>query len=410
MKATAKANAIVFTQGGPTPVINASWVGVLEGLKGSSRVGRVMGAMNGVDGIIKQNLVDLTAQSASGLEQCVLAPASALYTTRHKPSDEECAKVLDVFRRQGIRFVFGIGGNDTSETLHIVNEAAKAANYELRLFHVPKTIDCDLMENDHTPGYGSAARFVARAFMGVDLDNQCFGGIYLGVCMGRHAGFLAAASAICRQDEDDGPHLVYVPERPFEMEKFLADVYSIYDRTGRCVIAVSEGIETPDHKPVLELLQGEQGKDSHGNVQLSGSGGLSDGLMARIKDHVAKLRPKEKTRARADTLGYIQRSYPDQSEVDRKEAREVGRFAAKMALSGDIDGSVTIKRDEGKRYKVRYELVDLALVAGKTRRMPSNFINAEGNNVTQAFVDWARPLVGPLSPRPKLKMKMMPPK
>ena len=410
MSGEQKGNAVVFTQGGPTPVINASWVGVLEVLRGASQVGRVMGALHGIDGIIGQQFVDLTAESPEAAEHCALSPGSALLSTRHRPKDDECTRMLEVFRAHDVRFVFGIGGNDTSEALDIINESAKAQDYELRLFHVPKTIDCDLVLNDHTPGYGSAARFVAKAFMGVDLDNACFGGIYLAICMGRHAGFLTAASAICRRGDGDGPHLVYLPERPFVMDKFLADVYELYERHGRCVVAASEGIQTPAGDTVLEALRGELDEDLFGNVQLSGTGALADGLMLKIKDYISKRRPDEKLRARADTLGYPQRSYPDQSDVDLAEAREVGRFAAQMALAGNIDGSITLKRESSAEYSVRCELVELKLIAGKTRRVPDEFISPEGNDVTQAFVDWARPLVGPLPPKPKLAMTRIEPR
>lgn len=389
-------NAVVFTQGGPTAVINASWVGVVEELNGTSQVDKVYGAAHGIDGILKKEFFDLSALTPDELDGYARTPSSALLSTRHRPTDEDNIAMLEVMRDYGIRYVFGIGGNDTSDALNIINEAAKAQGYELRMFHVPKTVDCDLMENDHTPGYGSAARFVARSFMGVDLDNKCFGGIYLGVCMGRHAGFLTAASALGRKDDTDGPHLVYLPERPMSIEKFLDDVCEVYNRLGRCVIAVSEGVETPDGKTVLETLQGELDKDTHGNVQLSGTGALADALIEKIKKRIAEERPNEELRARGDTLGYLQRSYPDQSEVDLAEARESGRFAAKMALAGNIDGSVTIKRESRPEYKSRNELVELTLVAGKTRLLPDEFISPDGNNVTQAFIEWGRPLVGDL--------------
>ena len=404
-----KANAVVFTQGGPTPVINASWVGIVNGLQESTQVGRVIGALHGIDGILEQDFVDLTSLPDETLEACANIPASVLLSTRRKPNAGDNMRMLDVFRRHEIRFVFGIGGNDTSETLEIINAAAKEAGYELRMFHVPKTVDCDLVLNDHTPGYGSAARFVARAFMGVDLDNACFGGVYLGVCMGRHAGFLTAASAICRRKSSDGPHLVYVPERPMEINSFLEEVCSVYERYGRCVIAVSEGVETPDGKTMLESLRGELERDTHGNVQLSGTGALADALIERIRERLEQTYPDRNLRTRGDTLGYPQRSYPDQSEVDRSEAYGAGRFAAQMALAGNIDGSVTVKREDTADYRVRFELVELSLVAGKTRLLPDEFINPAGNNVTRAFIDWARPLVGEMTPRPHVEIQKIAP-
>ncbi len=391
-------------------MINASWVGIVHGLRESTQVGRIIGALHGIDGILEQDFVDLKAQPAETLEACANSPASVLLSTRRKPDAEDNMRMLDVFRRHEIRFVFGIGGNDTSETLEIINKAAKDADYEIRVFHVPKTIDCDLVLNDHTPGYGSAARFVARAFMGVDLDNACFGGIYVGVCMGRHAGFLTAASAICRSKPSDGPHLVYVPERPIEINSFLEEVCSVYERYGRCVIAVSEGVETSEGMILLESLRGELERDTHGNVQLSGTGALADALIERIRERMAQTYPDESFRGRGDTLGYPQRSYPDQSEIDRSEAYGAGRFAAQMALAGNIDGSVTLKREDTADYRVRFELVELSLVAGKTRTLPDEFINSAGNNVTRAFIDWAMPLVGEMTPRPRIEMQKMAPK
>jgi hypothetical protein len=217
--ANIKGNAVVFTQGGPTAVINASWVGVVEGLKKAREVTGVWGAMHGIDGILKEDFVDLRAQSAATLKAIARTPATQLLSTRHKPTADDNQKMLAVFRKHNIRYVFGAGGNDTSESLDIINDAAKAMDYELRLFHVAKTVDNDLMENDHTPGYASAARYVANAFRGADLDNQCFGGFYVAVCMGRHAGFLTAASALGRTTPESGPHLVYLPEKVFDLER-----------------------------------------------------------------------------------------------------------------------------------------------------------------------------------------------
>ena len=172
-----KGRAVIFTQGGPTAVINASWVGVVQGLMLDKDIVDIWGSINGIDGIMKENFVDLMAQTAKTLERISYTPASQLRSTRKKPSAEDNARMLEVFQKHNIRYAFGIGGNDTSESLDIINDAARDREYELRVFHVAKTVDNDLMENDHTPGYGSAARFVANAFRGVSLDNECFGGL-----------------------------------------------------------------------------------------------------------------------------------------------------------------------------------------------------------------------------------------
>jgi len=198
----------------------------------------------------------------------------------------------------------------------------------VRLFHVPKTIDNDLRVTDHCPGYGSAAKFVASAILGDNQDNRSLPGIKIDIVMGRHAGWLTAASVLARQFEDDGPHLVYVPERVFSMEGFIADVDRMYTKHGRCLVAASEGIHDADGNPIMQTKE----KDSHGNVQLSGSGALGDVLAAEVK---AKL--GDKLRVRADTFGYLQRSFAGVvSEVDAYEARQVGRTAVKVATGGDV--------------------------------------------------------------------------
>jgi len=392
-----KGNAIVFTQGGPTAVINASWIGVVRGLSGAKEITGIIGSLHGIDGILKENFVDLAAQSGSVLDALIHTPSTALLSTRHKPKPEDNKLMLAVFQKYNIRYVFGVGGNDTSETLDLVNDFAKEAGYDLRLFHVAKTVDNDLEENDHTPGYASAARYVANAFRGADMDNTCFGGFYLGVCMGRHAGFLTAASALGRTTPESGPHLVYVPERAFDVDRFCLDVEAVYKKYDRCVVAVSEGIEDAGHVPILQkLTAGKLEADSHGNLQLSGTGALADVLVDRIKSHLEGRGVVKKLRARGDTLGYIQRSFPDQSPVDREESLGLGRFAAKQALEGKQDRSAAIQRISNDPYRVEYKLVPLKAVAGKTRHLPDDHINAEANNVTDAFIAWGKPLIGEL--------------
>jgi len=269
----------------------------------------------------------------------------------------------------------------------IVAEEAAAAGYPLRCIHIPKTIDNDLVENDHTPGFPSAARFVAQAFAGANLDNAALPGVYIGVVMGRHAGFLTAAAALGKKFEEDGPHLIYLPERVFDLTRFLADVKRIYAQFGRCVIAVSEGIHDAAGAPILAQLSQDLERDAHGNVQLSGTGALADLLCEEIK---RKLGIK---RVRGDTFGYLQRSFIGcVSDVDQREAREVGEKAVQFAFHGDKDGSVAIKRCG--YYAVNYELVPLAAVAGKTRVMDDAFITPEGTDVTDAFRLYLRPLLG----------------
>jgi len=232
---------------------------------------------------------------------------------------------LKVLKAHGIGAFFYIGGNDSSDTVRIVAEEARKSGHALRAMHIPKTIDNDLVGNDHTPGYPSAARFVAQAFMGVNLDNAALPGVYCAVVMGRHAGFLTAAAAMARQFPDDGPHLIYVPERTFVVDKFLADVKATYDRRGRCIIAVSEGVHDEKGEPIITKLASNVERDAHGNVQLSGTGALADLLCEEVKNKLAI------KRVRGDTFGYLQRSFVGcVSEVDRCEAAS-GRFNSRCA-------------------------------------------------------------------------------
>lgn len=383
---------LIAQGGGPTAVINQSLVGAVLEARKYSQVTQVYGALNGVSGIINERFLDLTQETVHNLEQVAATPSSGLLSTRDKPDAAYCKSMFDVMRAHDIRYFFYIGGNDSSDTVRIVNEEAKKIGYDFRAVHIPKTIDNDLMVNDHTPGYGSAARFVAQAFMGINLDNRALPGVYIGVIMGRHAGFLTAASALARQFPDDGPHLVYVPERTFDMDKFLVDVKETYGRFGRCVIAVSEGIQDKDGRPIITQFMSKVEKDAHGNVQLSGTGALGDLLSDYIRE---KLHIK---RVRSDTFGYLQRSFMGcVSDVDQIEAREAGERAAQYAILHNLDGSVTIHRVGN--YAVDYRLTDIREIAAKTRHLPDEYINGQGNDVTEAFLAYARPLVGAALPR-----------
>jgi len=397
---TLKGNMLIAQSGGPTVVINQSLVGAVLEAKKYKQVQKIFGSLHGIQGILNEEFIDLSKEKKSTLELVAQTPSSGLGSVRKKPKAEDCAKMFDIMKKYKIRFFFYIGGNDSAETAHIVNEEANKQKYELRCFHIPKTIDNDLRENDHTPGFASGAKFVAMALMGDNLDNRALPGVKIDVIMGRHAGFLTAATALARQYPDDGPHLIYLPERPFSMEKFADDVKRVHKKLGRCVVAVSEGISDKDGTPIAALLTAEVEVDSHGNVQLSGSGALGD----RLADYI-----KNKTRisrVRADTFGYLQRSYPTVfSPVDAKEAREVGKRAVQIAVKQNVDGSVAIKRKKSKPYKAEFKLVPLKNVAKDTRHMPDNFINKQGNDVTKAFINYAAPLVGPLPKMGRFKGK-----
>jgi 6-phosphofructokinase len=378
---------LVAQGGGPTAVINQSLAGVVLEARRFGAVQRVYGARHGVRGIVGEDFVDLTQETSHNLELVAATPSSALGSTRDKPDLKYCQEIFKVLRAHQIEHFFYIGGNDSSDTVRIVSEEAHKAAYPLRAIHIPKTIDNDLVGSDHTPGFPSAARFVAQAFAGANLDNAALPGVYVGVVMGRHAGFLTAASALGKKFPDDGPHLIYLPERNFEIDRFLADVKATYERHGRCVVAVSEGIHDASGKPILAQLAKELEIDAHGNVQLSGSGALADLLCEEIKSRLGI------KRVRGDTFGYLQRSFIGcTSDVDQREAREVGEKAVQFAMWGDRDGSVAIQRTGF--YSVDYALLPLAAVAGKTRTMEDEFISASGTDVTDAFRLYLRPLLG----------------
>ena len=377
---------VVAQGGGPTAVINESLVGVVLESRKFPQITKVYGAIGGVRGIINEDFLDLTQETTNNLERVAVTPSSALYSTRDKPDHAYCQEIFKVFKAHDVRYFFYIGGNDSADTVRIVNEEAERSNYDFRAIHIPKTIDNDLMLNDHTPGYGSAAKFVAQSFIGLNLDNRALPGVHIGVVMGRHSGFLAAASSIAQKYPDDGPHLIYLPERTFKVDAFLSDVKRIYDQHGRCIVALSEGIADENGVPIMERL-GKREKDSHGNVSLSGTGALGDLLTKEIKEHL------KIGRVRSDTFGYLQRSFLGcVSDVDQREAREVGEKAAQFAIWQNVDGSITIHRTG--YYSVDYKLSNLKDVAAKTKVMPDEFINSEGNNVTDAFKYYLTPLLG----------------
>ena len=378
---------LVAQGGGPTAVINQSMVGVVMEARRFRQVERIYGAMHGVRGIINEDFVDLTQETHHNLEQVANTPSSALGSTRDKPDLAYCQEIFKVLQAHEIEHFFYIGGNDSSDTVRIVSEQAQAAKYPLCCIHVPKTIDNDLVGSDHTPGFPSAARFVALAFAGANLDNAALPGVYVAMVMGRHAGFLTAASALGKKFPDDGPHLIYLPERTFVLEKFLSDVKTTFERYGRCVVAVSEGIHDASGTPIASLLAKDLEYDDHGNVQLSGNGALADLLCEEIR---TRLKIK---RVRGDTFGYLQRSFMGcVSDVDQREAREVGEKAVQFAMWGKQSGSVAIKRVGF--YSVDYELLPLQAVAGKTRVMEDAFISESGTDVTDAFRLYLRPLLG----------------
>ena len=393
--------AVIGQSGGPTAVINRSLVGFIKEAL-NQNFDEILGARHGLEGILSQDFVDLASLSESQLYGMGKTPAAALGSVRKKPTEKDIEKLISIFEKQDIRNFYYIGGNDSAETAYLVAEGARSSGYEMKAFHIPKTIDNDLLETDHSPGYGSAARFVAHAFQGDDADTRSLKGIKINILMGRHAGWLTAASTLGKTKEEDGPHLVYVPEKIFDIESFKKEVKEVYDSLGRCLVAVSEGVHNENGEYFLQTYANETGsglagkKDSHGNIQLSGSGALGDTLVNIISENI------EGARVRADTFGYLQRSFlADVSEVDAEEAERVGQHAVIASKEKD-SGSVILKRQLSEEYYCEVDTVELNKVAKNTKNMPKEFLDDKKPYVTNDFFEYAMPLTGGIEPKTQI--------
>ena len=393
--------AVIGQSGGPTAVINRSLVGFIKEAT-NSNFDEILGAKHGLAGMLSQDFVDLSKLSESQLYGIGKTPAAALGSVRKKPTDKDIEQLVTIFEKQNIRNFFYIGGNDSAETANLVAEGAKSIGYEMKAFHIPKTIDNDLLETDHCPGYGSAARFVAHAFQGDDADNRSLSGIKINVLMGRHAGWLTAASTLGKSSEEDGPHLVYVPEKTFNIDNFLKEVREVYDALGRCVVAVSEGVHNEKGEYFLQTYADQSGSglagktDSHGNIQLSGSGALGDTLTNIVSEYI------EGARVRADTFGYLQRSFiADVSSVDAEEAERVGQHAV-LASKEVQSGSIILKRQFSEKYYCEVGTTELHKVAKHTKEMSAEFIDPTKPYVTNEFFEYAMPLTGGIEPKTQI--------
>ena len=365
------ATFVIAQGGGPTAVINQTLVGAVLEAKKRHPGAKVLGARHGVRGIRDGDYVDLSAVPEAQLRLIAGTPSAALGSTRDKPDAAYCEVILAGLKKAGADAFIYIGGNDTAGTQQILAEAAGGS---MALVHAPKTIDNDLVDNDHTPGFISAGEFVAAAFLSVDLDFRALPGVYVGIVMGRHAGFLTAAAATWRLDGDSGPHLIYVPERGFSVPRFIDDVRRTLDRHKRCIVAVSEGVSAEDGRSLVESLvpADRLERDAHGNVKLSGTD-----LGAAFERALAEGLPGK--RARVDTLGYMPRGAISMiSPIDAREAFDAGAFAVEAAGKGG--GSVALQVENGKTV---IRLVPLSNVAGKTRHMPDDFLMSGENQLSE---------------------------
>lgn len=372
---------VIAQGGGPTAVINQTMVGAALEARKRYPDSKVLGALHGVRGIRDGKFVELHKIPEEDLRKLAMTPSAGLGSTRDKPDAAYTKLVLDGLKKVKADVFINIGGNDTSGTQQILTDAAGGS---MVFMHAPKTIDNDLMENDHTPGFISAGEFVAGAFKTVDLDFRALPGIYVGIVMGRHAGFLTAASAAWREDKGDGPHLIYVPERPFSTEQFIDDVKRTLDKHKRCIVAVSEGVSGADGRSLVEQIIGSDKveRDAHGNVKLSGSD-----LNRAFEHALAQGLPGK--RARVDALGYMPRGYIGSiNKTDQKEAFTAGAMAVKHSDKGGA--SIALKYEGGKTV---FKPVPLSSVAAKTRHMPENFLSKEGTQLSKKGVEYFERLI-----------------
>ena len=392
--ATLKGKLVVAQSGGPTAVFNNSACGVIqEALKHDDVFDAVYGAANGIMGVLNENFIDLRKQSAKAIEGMRITPASTLGTCRRKLDETDLERILDVLKAHDIRYFFYNGGNDSMDTANKVSKMATDAGYELRAFGIPKTVDNDLVETDHTPGFGSAARMMALATRDAGRDSESGAltttSILIQEVMGRDAGWLTAATAVGRKDERDAPHLIYLPERALSIEKFLNDVQKVHDRLGFVVVALSEGVRNADGS----LLMKSSAVDAFGHTQL---GGVGDFLAKTIQEKLG-------IKARANIPGTIQRSLiSTASSVDLAEAYLVGQMGVKYALEGHSGYMVSLVRESDSPYSCTTGLAPLDKVANFAKELPEDFINKDGNDVTQKFLDYVTPLLGealPVYPR-----------
>ncbi len=377
---------LIGQSGGPTAVINASLVGAIHEAQRLDAVQGIYGALNGIEGALQRRIIDLRRESAATLDALLNTPSAALGSCRYKLQPDDPARAVNLMRELGIRYFLYIGGNDSADTAHRIAQAAAEMQYELRVVGIPKTIDNDLPLTDHCPGYGSAARFIAAAVMDSARCTEALPGHYpvkIIEVMGRYAGWLAGAAALGQRTPDDAPHLIYVPERPFDPAQFVQQVRATVRRRGYCVIVVSEHLADAQGRQIGEAQA--QGQDAFGHTLVEG---VAQTLVDLVKTELG-------LRARFDKPGDEQRMATAHiSRTDRDEAYLAGRMAMRYAVRGVTDKMVTLVRARGPRYACETGLADLASIANSQQLLPPAYLNADGTGMTPAFLAYARPLIG----------------
>ena len=387
-----KGNAIVAQSGGPTAVINSSVCGVVETWLKSNAPGKIYGGISGIKGILEGDIIDLAAQDSRVISGLRYTPGAGIFSCRHKVSEDDQRKLVELFKKLDIRYFFYNGGNDSMDTAHKTWLAAQEAGWEMRVIGVPKTVDNDLPFTDHCPGFGSAAKYIATTVResGIDLESvSTKNKVTILEAMGRNAGWLTAAAALSKRYENEAPHLIYLPEVAFCKEKFLADVEKVYKDLGYCYVTVSEGITDANG----DYCFAAGAVDSFGHVQLSGVG-------AALKDLVEQ---ELGIKARCNTPGTAQRSAAHcASKTDADEAYMVGKTAVEYALAGKNGLMVTIERKSDLPYSSICGEIELSKVANVEKKLPLSWINEEHNYITDDFIKYARPLIDGV---PDLPMK-----
>lgn len=392
---------VVGQSGGCTAVINSSLVGVIEEAKRQPDIHGVVGALHGVEGLLRGELVDLGAESETTLQRLRRTPSAALGSCRYKLQEGDLERIIQIFRQHEVRYFLYIGGNDSADTSHKISIAAAEMGYDLRVMAVPKTIDNDLPITDHCPGYGSIARFVAQSSQDAGLDTEAmkrYDPVKIIEVMGRDSGWVAAAGALGKQSILDAPHLIYVPEVPFQEERFLEDVKAVHQEVGYAVVVLTETIR--DQRGQVVGSEKPYFVDPFGH-------GYYESPAAYLCRQVAK---ELGLRARFDKPGTIQRmSMALASRADLEEAYLVGQAAVRYAVAGRSDQMVILVREPGDRYRCSTDSAPLEQIANTVKPFPRDFINADGNFVTQAYLDYALPLIGdPLQEYARLEKRPVP--
>ncbi len=382
-----KGNAIVAQSGGPTAVINASACGAIQAALDQSDIASVFGATNGILGVLQEDLFDIGAESAETIEGMKTTPSSAIGSCRYKiKREEDLARIVEVFKAHDIRYFFYAGGNDSMDTADKVWKLAESQNYEMRVMGIPKTIDNDLAFTDHTPGYGSVAKFMATAALEAGRDTEA---LYthdtatVMETMGRNAGWIAAATGVAHRSPEDAPQLVYVPEIPVTLEKIVEDARAIHAKLNYVFIVAAEGLKNPDGE-YLTTQKGAFGQDDFGHKQL---GGIAEFLKSVIESQIG-------IKCRYIKMGTAQRNAMHfASLTDRDEAYACGRRAVELAASGETGWMVTMDRVSSSPYKMELGTAKLSDVANGERFLPRDYINEAGNHITDKMRDYVAPLM-----------------